>query len=1782
MNWFKKNTSKKAFKLFSIVMLLFYTFSTVIPPKLVVADTQYDVDTNENGEIRNEKTGKDYERASIDKKVSWGNKPGEYFIDLKIEGKDATKIETTDIVLVYDNSSSMGTHDRVTTAKNATTNFVNGLLNTNNTFQIALVTFGSAVFDGRERTWANYPGYTDDYSFKTLTKNPGSITNQLPSDVPSSRGGNTNTWHGGTFTQQALEEAGSILSNSTADNKAIITITDGVPTFSYNSDRTVVGNGSNYGENGENTVQGTNQLKSLYDLYTIGVEISDGSGATKAEAEQLLRDISSTTDHAYFASNVNQLEDYLHEIANRFNQSIVNGSVEDPMGDMFVLQGADHFTPATDDQLTNGNYYLSASNSALLQGVTVTAEGQKIKLNGLNLGEDDVVTLRYKVQIDTERENFQPGELYLTNGETTLTPRGSYPNEKNLFPEPAASAVGITLSGEKLWDDHNLESNRPDQITLKLMRDRNGTPKEVASTSVIPDENGSWNYQFENHPKYDRNGNMIEYYVEEEPIEGYEAITDPNNPFTITNKLIPNPAISLVKEANRDDLTTGEQIEYTFTVTNIGNLPLGNIVLTDELDGLGPIEFLTINGEEINDPSSIVLQPKDVLIAKAPYTITQEDLDNGQVINQATVQGTSTTNDTTVEDQDDVKVTQESIPDILLEKTSDVAVVTEVGQVVNYTFKVTNTGNVTLTDVLVNDPMLDGNIELEKSTLAPGESTVGTAAYTVTQADLDKTEIINTATTEGTPPHYDPSNPDSVEKPTDEDTNEIPVEQTPGISLVKEADRDQLVVGEQIRYTFTTTNTGNVTLTNVTLSDELEGLSEIYYLSINGESIVNQTGISLAPGDVLVAEATYTVTQEDVDRGEVINFAHVVGLDPKGDEVKDEDSVEIKAVGNPGIKINKTSDVEEVTEVGQVITYSFDVTNTGNVTLTDVQLDDPMLGGEIELEKTTLAPNESTKGTATYNVTEADLASGKIKNVATATGTPPNPNDPKPVDSDEVDVLVGSIQLEKSSTQEVFTEVGQTVTYKFVITNNGEVTLNNIQLNDPKLGGKIELVNTVLEPGESTDVDVEYIVSAEDYAAGEIINTADVTAETPKGTEVKDTDNDMIQKASIELQKTSDVELVTVAGQQITYTFEVTNTGNVTLTEVQVNDPMLGGEITLESTTLEPGQSTTGTAIYYATQKDLDQEEIVNIATVEGTPPEYNPNDPDRSAKPTDTDDNVIPVEQTPSISLEKETDREGLIAGEQIEYTFTVVNTGNVTLTNVYITDILDGISDVEYVTINDESIVLEKNFMISNIFANQDYIKNYMNQQANVADDSYKSLKDIAYLTSSSIILKPGDVLRAKATYTITQADVDNGQVFNEATVMGLSPKNEEVTDKDQEIVEQESAPAIELDKASDVEKVSEAGQQITYTFNVTNTGNVTLTNVQVNDPMLGGEISLESTTLAPGESTLGKATYVVTQEDINNGEIMNKASTEGTPPHYDPNDPDSPEKPTDEDENLVAVEHSPEISLVKEADRTDLKADEQIRYTFTVTNTGNVTLSNVAITDLLQDISDIQYISINGNQVEDPSAITLNPGDLLIAEATYTITQHDIDVGKVINEASVTGKDPNGENVTAKDNVTVSEDQLPSISLEKTSDIDKATTVGQIVTYTFKVTNTGNVTLQDIILNDPMLGGKIDLDKTTLLPGESTTLTKSYSVKQSDLDNGKIENVADVTGFTLNEDSVSDEDNDIIPTDEEKIVSPIAEKLVQTSNNFLGLAGLGLLLLTAGSAMIMVTRRKATMNE
>ena len=177
-----------------------------------------------------------------------------------------------------------------------------------------------------------------------------------------------------------------------------------------------------------------------------------------------------------------------------------------------------------------------------------------------------------------------------------------------------------------------------------------------------------------------------------------------------------------------------------------------------------------------------------------------------------------------------------------------------VGDVLHYTVTVTNTGNVTLTGVTVVDPLTGQNIS--GVTLAPGANQTFNTSYTLTQADLDGAghaggdhDIDNTAT----------ASSNETGETQASSTVEVPLVYDPKIAIdkvflnVSGGDGDALAdaVGDVLHYTVTVTNTGNVTLTGVTVVDPLTGQ--------------NISGVTLAPGANQTFNTSYTLTQADLD-----------------------------------------------------------------------------------------------------------------------------------------------------------------------------------------------------------------------------------------------------------------------------------------------------------------------------------------------------------------------------------------------------------------------------------------------------------------------------------------------------------------------------------------------------------------------------------------------------------------------------------------------------------------------------------------------------------------------------------------------------------------------------------------------------------------------------------------------------------------------------------------------------------------------------------------------------
>ena len=427
---------------------------------------------------------------------------------------------------------------------------------------------------------------------------------------------------------------------------------------------------------------------------------------------------------------------------------------------------------------------------------------------------------------------------------------------------------------------------------------------------------------------------------------------------TVTNprQFVSKPALDIKKSVTETSYSkVGDVLHYTIVATNTGNVTLTGVTVSDPK--LGTLVC--------NPVQPATLAPKATISCTGTYTVTQADLDAGKVDNTATADSNQTP-----PVQGSATVNGRQSPALDIKKSVTETSYSKVGDVLHYTIVATNTGNVTLTGVTVSDPKLGTLVcnPVQPATLAPKATISCTGTYTVTQADLDAGKVDNTATA------------DSNQTPPVQGSATVNGRQSPALDIKKSVtETSYSKVGDVLHYTIVATNTGNVTLTGVTVSDPKLGT-----LVCNPVQPA-----TLAPKATISCTGTYTVTQADLDAGKVDNTATA----DSNQTPPVQGSATVNGRQSPALGIEKKADTASYNEAGDVLHYTIVATNTGNVTLTGVTVSDPKLGTLVcnPVQPATLAPKATISCTGTYTVTQADLDAGKVDNTATADSnqTPP-------------------------------------------------------------------------------------------------------------------------------------------------------------------------------------------------------------------------------------------------------------------------------------------------------------------------------------------------------------------------------------------------------------------------------------------------------------------------------------------------------------------------------------------------------------------------------------------------------------------------------------------------------------------------------------------------------------------------------------------------------------------------------------------------------------------------
>jgi len=450
-------------------------------------------------------------------------------------------------------------------------------------------------------------------------------------------------------------------------------------------------------------------------------------------------------------------------------------------------------------------------------------------------------------------------------------------------------------------------------------------------------------------------------------------ITTPvtDNATTTINR---NAAMTVEKVVDSTEISAPGTLTYTITVTNTGNVSLPGVVLTDDLAGAATLTS--------GDDGDGILEVGEAWVYTATYNATQDDIDLGtDLVNTASV----ITNEITTPVTDNATTTINRNAAMTVEKVVDS---TEISAptTLTYTITVTNTGNVSLTGVVLTDAIVGGS-ELSTSLqsgdtnsnniLDVGEVWVYTATYNATQDDIDLgTDLVNTAsvvTNEITTPV------------TDNATTTI--NRNAAMTVEKSVDHTEINAPTLLTYTITVSNIGNISLTGVVLTDAIVGGPELSTSLQSGDTNSNNI---LDVGETWSFTATYDATQNDIDAGTTLVNRAVADTDHTDPESAEASTTISQSAG---WSMTKSAAEENYETTGDILHYTITLTNDGNVSIGNIVVIDPGAdAGIVKYENgdtdndNRLDPDETWTFSAIHTVTMADIISGTIVNIAQATG----------------------------------------------------------------------------------------------------------------------------------------------------------------------------------------------------------------------------------------------------------------------------------------------------------------------------------------------------------------------------------------------------------------------------------------------------------------------------------------------------------------------------------------------------------------------------------------------------------------------------------------------------------------------------------------------------------------------------------------------------------------------------------------------------------------------------
>ena len=641
-----------------------------------------------------------------------------------------------------------------------------------------------------------------------------------------------------------------------------------------------------------------------------------------------------------------------------------------------------------------------------------------------------------------------------------------------------------------------------------------------------------------------------------------------------------HPCIHIEKTTNGGDgldIPWGAPVTWTYNVTNCGDVPLSNITVTDSHVGVTPVYVSGDNGDNI-------LQTSETWIYQATGNAIE-----GAYNNTGYVDGYY---GTTLVQANDGSSYFGINPCIHIVKTTNGGdgLNIPMGDPVTWTYNVTNCGNVPLSNITVTDSHVgvtpayvsgddnhDSILQTSETWIYQASGTAGAGTYT------------NTGYVDG---YYGTTLVQANDGSSYFGTN-------PCIHIVKTTnggDGLNIPMGAPVTWTYNVTNCGNVPLSNITVTDSHAGVTPAYVSGDDNHDSILQTS------ETWIYQASGTA-----GAGTYTNTGYVDGY--YGTTLVQANDGSSYFGTNPCIHIVKTTNGGDGLNIpmGDPVTWTYNVTNCGNVPLSNITVTDSHVGvtpayvsGDdnhdsiLQTSETWIYQASGTAGAGTYTNT------GYVDGYYGTTLVQAN-------DGSSYFGTNPCIHIVKTTNggDGLNIPMGAPVTWTYNVTNCGNVPLSNITVTDSHAGVTPAYVSgddnhdSILQTSET------WIYQASGTAgAGTYTNTGYVDGYY--GTtlvQANDGSSYFGTIYSIDLEKLvngddadSPTGPVVPVGSTVTFTFNVTNTGNTALTNVVVTDNVLGSIGTIPSLAVGASQTLTKTASALAGQ----HTNVGNVTTNEG------------------------------------------------------------------------------------------------------------------------------------------------------------------------------------------------------------------------------------------------------------------------------------------------------------------------------------------------------------------------------------------------------------------------------------------------------------------------------------------------------------------------------------------------------------------------------------------------------